>query len=156
VSPEVKVERRPVGVTIIALLDIIGGVLLILGALIMLLLEGVAASILGPMVIFMRSLLTAISAFLIIGAVVDFVIGWGLWKGKNWARIVNILLLALGIISPIITYLIMSVALRIPAGAAWYLLQGNISSFAVGIIINVLFIYILMRRDAKAFFKKQT
>lgn len=156
VSPELKVERRPMGVTIIAILDIISGVFIILGALIILLLEGVAASILGPLVIFMRSLLTAISAFMIIGAVVDFIIGWGLWKGKNWARLVNIILLALGIISPIITFLILTVPLRIPAGAAGYMLQGSISSIIVSIVINVLFIYILMRRDAKAFFKKQT
>jgi len=69
---------------------------------------------------------------------------------------VNIILLAVGLLSPLITFLILSVALRLPAGAAWYLLQGNISSMIVGIVINVLFIYILMRRDAKAYFKKQT
>lgn len=154
VSPEVKVERRPVGVTIIAILDIIGGVFLILGALIILLLEGVAASIMGPMVLFIRPLLAAISASLVIFAAVDFVLGWGLWKGKNWARLVNIILLALGIISPILTFLILPVALRMSSEAAWYMLQGSISSFIVGIVINVLFIYILMRRDAKAFFKK--
>jgi uncharacterized membrane protein (DUF2068 family) len=154
-TPEAKVTRRPMGVTIIAILNIAGGVILILGALMMLLLEGVAASILGPAVLFIRPLLSVITASLVIFAVVDFVIGWGLWKGKSWARLVSIVLLALGIISPILPFLILPAVSRMSAGAIWYMLQGSISGIIGGIVINVLFIYILMRGDAKAFFKKQ-
>jgi hypothetical protein len=79
-----------------------------------------------------------------------------LWKGKKWARQVTIILLALGIVSPIIALVALSAALHISTGMVWAMLQGSISSIIVGIVINVLFIYILMRRDAKAFFQKRT
>jgi uncharacterized membrane protein (DUF2068 family) len=153
---KLKAGKRPVGVTLLAILEIIGGVFLLLGALVMLSVQALAASIVGALAIFIRPLLAAITAVLVICAVADLVTGWGLWKGKSWARLAAIILLALGIISPIIALLALSVALKLPAGAVWIMLQGSISSIIVGIVINALFIYILMRRGAKAFFKKQT
>ncbi len=153
---ELKSDKRPVGVTAIAVLDIVGGVLLVLGALIMLLLETLAASLLGPFVIFiLRPFLTAIIAVFMISAVIDLLLAWGLWNGKNWARLVTIILSALGIIGPVLGLLIFSAQLRLPATTVWAMLQGSILTLIVGIVINVLFIYILMRRDAKAFFQKQ-
>ncbi len=94
---------RPTGVTILAVLSFLGAILMVIGAAVMFLLgssAGLAAmagrggGMGGP--------LAAMGAFAgvacLILAVLYVVNGVGLWKLRGWARLLTILLVALGII----------------------------------------------------------
>jgi hypothetical protein len=96
--------QRPGGVTAIAVIDYIGAGLLVIG--------GIAAFFGGA---FIGAILGrgasqsgagaglgmliggAIGFFLLILAALSAVVGWGLWSQKEWARIMQIVLAALGV-----------------------------------------------------------
>jgi hypothetical protein len=90
--------ERPTGVTILAVLAFIGAGLLVFAALAALLMGGVMLSRMGaaPMGV-LGGVGVAIAAvlFLVI-AVLYVVMGVGLWKLLNWARILTIVLVGLG------------------------------------------------------------
>ena len=110
--------ERPLGVTIIAVLNILGGLLSIFGGFTSLTL-GLA---LGPFG-FLLIILGAIILFL---GIINLIIGWGLWSLKSWAwmaaLIINIINLILNVLSyswlPAIINLIVIL----------YLQQGDIKS----------------------------
>lgn len=77
-------KHRPLGVTIIAILAILGGIGLLF--------SGFTAFALLPVVgIFVGGLLVVIG-------LAYFVMAYGLWKGKGWAWIITLILSAIGII----------------------------------------------------------
>ncbi|MGH9729440.1 MAG: DUF2127 domain-containing protein [Candidatus Acidiferrales bacterium] len=94
---------RPTGVTILAVLSFLGAALTLLGAAVMFVL-GSAAGMAGMAGKGggMSSPLMALGAFagvaLLILAVLYVVNGVGLWKLQGWARLLTILLIALGIV----------------------------------------------------------
>jgi hypothetical protein len=110
--------ERPLGVTILAVLEIIGGILSIIGGF------GVVtlAMLLGPLG-FLFMILGAITLLL---GIIALVIGWGLWSLKSWAwmaaLIINLINLILNVLSagwlPAIINLIIII----------YLQQGDIKS----------------------------
>jgi len=128
----VKTVARPIGVTIIAILGAIGTALSIIGGVIFLALGPLFASFGIPFVTALGVLAGVI--FLVFG-LIGFAIAWGLWKGKNWARWITIIGAAIGVLLGVLS-----------------IVQGSLEGGLVGVIIDALFIYILMRPDAKAFF----
>jgi hypothetical protein len=109
---------RPLGVTIIAILNILGGLFQIFAAYIAMM----AAMLLGPL----GFLFVIIGGVLLLLGLVSIIIGWGLWSLKSWAwmvaLIVNIINLILNIfsagwISAIINLIIIL-----------YLFQGDVKS----------------------------
>jgi len=68
-------------------------------------------------------------------SILFFFIGRGLWKGKNWARIVAIVLYGLGIISSI-----------------YFLVYGNFSSIINLVIVTLIFGYLLFSKKVKEAF----
>ncbi|MEM0011094.1 MAG: hypothetical protein QXP86_06605 [Nitrososphaerota archaeon] len=124
-------KERPFGVTVLAILEIIGGLILIgTGAFIG------AAGMMAGMVPYVGWAFGP--AFLALGVVIiliglfSFVIAYGLWTGKGWAWTLALVLSIIGIIVGIFN------------------LPGGI----IGIIINVIIIYYLTRPHVKAFFGK--
>jgi len=98
--------QRPGGVTVIAVIDFIGSGLLVLagiaaffgGAFIGALVGGSASrSGAGAGVGMMIG--AFLGFFLLLLACISGVTGWGLWSLKEWARIVQIVLAALGVIT---------------------------------------------------------
>jgi hypothetical protein len=95
---------RPVGVTILAILDFLGALACIGLGILMFVGGGLGAIAgsqasegsggLGALVGAMGA--AAGVAFLFFG-LIAFLLGWGLWKLKNWARIITIILMALSI-----------------------------------------------------------
>jgi len=92
---------RPVGVTILAILDFIGAAFCLLGGIGMILGGGFIATMLsqgqgsaGAAGIF-AGLGAAAGVFIIIIGGVFALVGFGLWKLKGWARIVSIVLYAI-------------------------------------------------------------
>jgi hypothetical protein len=91
--------QRPTGVTILAVLAFIAGGFLILMALLSLL-GGALVSSLGSSRMGMLAGVGAavVAIFLLIFALVEVVIGVGLLKLQNWARIVTIVLVGLSLL----------------------------------------------------------
>jgi hypothetical protein len=121
-------KHRPLGVTIIAILTIIGGI----GFLA----SGIAAVVAAPFLSDMEGLSAGIGAALIALGIAYFVMAYGLWKGKGWAWTITVILSFIGI------------ALGVASIAI-----GNIGAI-FHIIINAIVVYYLYRPHVKAFFGK--
>jgi hypothetical protein len=94
--------NRPVGVTILAILDFLGAAICILGGIGMLVGGGAIATAIsrqagasGAGIV--AGLGAALGVVFLVCAAISALLGWGLWTLKNWARIITIVLLALDI-----------------------------------------------------------
>jgi hypothetical protein len=96
---------RPVGVTILAILAFIGAAFCLLGGIVMMAGGGFMATLMsqqgGQGSAGAAGVLAGLGAvagvFIIIIGGVYALVGFGLWKLKNWARIVSIVLLGIGV-----------------------------------------------------------
>jgi hypothetical protein len=158
-------KSRPLGVTIIAILNIIGGVIMLIFGIGVITFSAIlptlppsafnqtdiqgnltAAQIPisppptsdSPMALqsFLGGLGIAFGAVLVAIAIVSFVVAYGLLKGKGWAWTVAIILS------------IISIVLNVISVAA-----GNIASI-ISIIISAIILYYLYRPHVKAYFGK--
>ena len=132
-------EERPTGVTVLAILDIVGGALLLL--------LGLTLTVLGPTVL-LPFLLKAharlppafvaaigiLGLIFIVPGIISIVIGWGLLKGKGWSWWLTVIFAVLGII-----------------GSAINLVIGNIGGI-VGLIIEGIILYYMTRPHVKEYF----
>ena len=121
-------KHRPLGVTIIAILTIIGGI----GFLA----SGIAAVGVAPFLPDLGILSAAIGAVLIALGIAYFVMAYGLWKGKGWAWTITLVLSFIGIVLGIAS-----------------IVTGNIGA-VFHLIINIIVVYYLYRPNVKAFFGK--
>jgi hypothetical protein len=137
--------KRPTGVTIIAILNIIGGIIMLIG--------GIAAAAVGAVLpslpisesdlsgvppMFLGAGAIAIGVILIIIGILSFVVAYGLLKGMGWAWTLT---LVLSIISIVLNAI--SIA------------SGNFGGI-ISIIISAIIVYYLYRPHVKAFFGKGT
>jgi hypothetical protein len=159
-------KNRPIGVTILAILAIISGILLLISGL-GLMGSGALISFtsttsisndsngfqsVGPF-IGMVLLVTGI-ALLIIG-IGYLVVSYGLLKGKGWAWKVTIVLTILSIAVQVIsgiTNSILTISITNDSSAVAAGLMGQIT----GIAINLVILYYLYRPHVKAFFGKSS
>jgi uncharacterized membrane protein (DUF2068 family) len=123
-------KHRPLGVTIIAILTIIGGI----GFLA----SGIAAVVATPFLSDMGGLSAGIGAVLIALGIAYFVMAYGLWKGKGWAWTITLVLSFIGIAFGIVS-----------------IVTGNIGA-VFHLIINIIVVYYLYRPNVKMFFGKST
>ena len=150
--------KRPIGVTVIAILAIIGGILLLFGGIAFVALAPIISqvnindnnnasnssfslNINGTDVTIPRNALFLFGGFLgviggmlIVIGIAGFVVAWGLLIGKGWAWIVTIIVAIISIILNLI--LVMS---------------GSIES-VLGLIIYGIIIYYLYRPGVKSYF----
>ena len=133
--------NRPAGVTILAVLEFIGAACLaLLGVLVIV---GAGAGFLGSMSQgqggmggLMAMLGGALAVFLFVFAAIGGLVGWGLLTLKNWARIVQIVFSALGVLGTLFGLVHFSSAmmvgfvirLAINGLIIWYLLQPNVAA----------------------------
>jgi hypothetical protein len=162
-------KERPFGVTIIAVLAIIDGVLLIFGGLSFLAFGAFFATVPIENIVINQQQelqnaaeLQALTQFfgsigLIIGGIVlavgigYLVVSYGLLKGKGWAWIVTLVLSIIAIIVQIISAITTANALfSYDINTSW----AGIISHIIGIAINAVIIYYLFRPHVKAFFGK--
>jgi hypothetical protein len=91
--------QRPTGVTILAVLAFVAGAFLVVAALLSLLGGAIVSSLGSSRMGMMAGVGAAVFAvFFLILAVVEVVIGVGLLKLQNWARIVTIVLVGLSLL----------------------------------------------------------
>jgi hypothetical protein len=169
--------NRPIGVTIIAILTIIGGILLCFGGISLLALGAFFATVpintiiseqqqqqqLQPE-IQNQAELEALTQFLagigiIIGAIIlavgigYLVVSYGFLKGKGWAWTVTIILTIIAIAIQIIS-IILSSMFNASFSSDMNALASVIISHIIGLAINGVILYYLYRPNVKAFFGK--
>jgi hypothetical protein len=169
--------NRPTGVTIIAILTIIGGILLCFGGISLLALGAFFATVpintiiseqqqqqqLQPE-IQNQAELEALTQFLagigiVIGAIIlavgigYLVVSYGLLKGKGWAWTVTIILTIIAIAIQIIS-IILSSMFNASFSSDMNALVPEIISHIIGLAINGVILYYLYRPNVKAFFGK--
>ena len=108
-------NNRPFGVTIIAILAILGGI----GALV----AGIALVAIIPF----------LGAALIIIGLAYFVVAYGLWKGLKWAWIITLIVTVIAFISEIGSIIVGNVGAVIPviinAIIIYYLFRPNVKAY---------------------------
>lgn len=134
---------RPLGITIIAILNIISGIVMLFAGVGL-----AAASSLVPTIstidpnasgqMALAGLVggagTVVGGILIALGIVSFIVAWGLLKGLGWAWIVTIILSVISLIMGVIS-----------------LVSGNVGSI-VNIVIAGVIIYYMYRPHVKAYF----
>ena len=140
-----EIKKRPIGVTIIAILIIIGGILLLLA--------GIGVVVVGSLSI---SQIIGLG-FVIIGAIIlavgigYIVVSYGLLKGKRWAWTITVVLLFIGIAINVVSIIIFGYFTFNMDTSSF--LTNNSGSIA-GIIISVIILYYLYRPHIKSYFGK--
>ncbi len=153
-------QSRPRGVSIIAILIIIAGVLSLL--------LGIGLVVIGPFL--MNGVQTSSSnlgsqigpqilglVFLVFGGILlglgvaNLVMAYGLWRGKGWAWTISIIVLFIGIAISIASVSITSTGVFSNAGSN---LLGDIVSGIVSIGISAFIVYYLYKPHVKAYFGK--
>lgn len=128
---------RPTGVTVLAILEIIGAILSLMAAAAFFAVGALVGAVpeLGPMSSFFGLLGAVVGAALILLAIVGFVLAYGFWTGKGWAWILGIVFSIIGILIGVVSVI------------------GNPGG-VITIIINALILYYLTRPHVKAWFGK--
>jgi hypothetical protein len=133
-------KSRPTGVTILAILEIIGGIFALLASATFFLLGALATGIEFDMVEgapfmmpFLGALATLVGVVFIVVGLVAFVLAYGFWTGKGWAWILGIIFAIIGIVLGAVS------------------LVGSPASI-VGIVLNIVIIYYLTRPHVKEWF----
>ncbi|MFX1244684.1 MAG: hypothetical protein ACFE8F_06940 [Promethearchaeota archaeon] len=75
--------ERPIGVIIIAILQLLGSIVMLAAGGLMLML--------GLAIPFFGFILMAIGAFMIIWGIIGLILFWGLWGMKSWAWLITII-----------------------------------------------------------------
>ena len=128
--------HRPTGITIIAVLMIIGGLILIF--------TGITPLFLGPLIsidisnypISALGLLITIGGLVLMGlGIASLIVSWGLLKGKGWARTITLIISIIAIIFAIIS-----------------LVSSGELTHIISIIIYGIIIYYMFTDKVKLFF----
>jgi len=138
---------RPVGVTILAILNFIGAAFCLLGGIAMILGGGFIATMLSQQgqgsagaAGILAGLGAAAGVFIIIIGGVSALVGFGMWKLKGWARIVSIVLFAisavmqlLGLLGSLAHFNVFAVVwslfwVAVDAFVIWYLLKPEVKA----------------------------
>ena len=108
-------NNRPLGVTIIAILAILGGI----------------GSLVGG--IFLVAIIPILGAVLIIIGLAYFGVAYGLWKGLKWAWIITLIVTVIAFISGLGSIIVGNVGAVIPVIIngiiIYYLFQPNVKAY---------------------------
>lgn len=137
--------NRPVGITIIAILIIIGGIALLVGGLGFVALGGILSEISSNSSIDIASLSSLpLGIGVVIMGLIYLAVSYGLLKGKGWSRIITIIVTIIGMIIQIVSAIISG------------LVSSSITAIVpniIGIIISGIIIFYLYRPNVKAYFR---
>jgi hypothetical protein len=137
--------KRPTGVTIIAILNIISGIIMLMGGIALIAIgsvlpgafeEGMGPDMSGIPAEMVGAFGVAMGGIILAVAILSFVVAYGLWSGKGWAWTLTVVLSVISIALN---------AISIPG--------GNFSGI-ISIIISAVILYYLYRPHVKAYFGK--
>jgi lysylphosphatidylglycerol synthetase-like protein (DUF2156 family) len=141
--------NRPIGVTIIAILIIIGGIALLIGGLLLIAFAGILSSTenTSNSSIGIASLISLpLSLGMVILGIIYLVVSYGLLKGKGWAWIITIIVTIIGLIIQIVSAII--------TGLVSSSIEAALASHIIGIIVSGVIIFYLYRPNVRAYFRK--
>lgn len=144
---------RPLGVAVLAVLDIIGGILAFIGGITM---AAVSAMVNNPdirdmirdqmisagvanvdaILDMLVTVLIVVGVIMFIMGLVGVVVGWGFWAGKQWAWIIGVIFYVVGVVISVV-------------GMVWPVWSPT---SVIGIIIGAVILYYLFRPNVKAWF----
>ncbi|HEX9320055.1 MAG TPA: hypothetical protein VF884_14065 [Nitrososphaeraceae archaeon] len=127
-------KSRPIGVTIVAILMIITGIVLLSGGIFAVSSSAVLSELGGPLV----AVVIGVGAFAIILGFAHFVLAWGLFKGKGWAWIITVILAIISVILSIV-----------------YIASGGRTNI-ISLIISAVILYYMYRTEVKSYFGRGT
>ena len=154
-----QAKHRPTGVTIIAILTIIEGILLVLAGISLVAIGGFistsSTSTSHTISQFLGVIAAAIGGVLLVIGIGYLVMFYGLLKGKTWAWTITVILLLIGIAIQIISMAIGGI-LTASAGNSTSTNESlsEIIGTIIGLAINIIILYYLYRPHVKAFFGK--
>ena len=144
-QPYQPVRKRPLGVTILAILEILGGILELILALgffaIAALInvpdirQRIGTSVPDWVVNNAPVFFGALGVFFLIMAIVSLLLAWAFLKGKNWARLLAIIFLVLSIIGNLIgvlggvSLITVAISILLPLIIVWYLFRPNVKQW---------------------------
>ena len=131
-------RQRPFGVTILAALETLLGILFLLGVLALVVARFRLSDVIPQVRLFPVRFSVVMILLFMLGAI-DFVLAYGLWNGSSWAWKISLIFAVVGI-----ALFIFSIFLR-PG-------IGEITS----LIINVLALYYLMHPRVQAYYRKDS
>jgi hypothetical protein len=144
--------KRPIGVTIIAILTIIGGIALLIGGLGFIAFggflstvssEGGSTEVADIAALGMVPMILGIGMIII--GIIYLIVSYGLLKGKGWAWTITIIVMIIGIVIQIIS--------AISTGLLTSSLASALATHIIGIIISGIIIFYLYRPHVRAYFK---
>ena len=147
---EPSAKKRPTGVTIIAILNIIGGIIMVAAGLVLIAagsflpslppsaFEGSEMDLSGIPMSFVGGAAIAMGGVIIALGIVSFIVAYGLMKGMTWAWNLTVVLSIISIVLNAIS-----------------IATGNFGGI-ISIIISGVIIYYLYRPHVKAYFGKAT
>jgi len=127
---------RPSGVTVMVVLEILGGLALLgFGAMFVILssfmsgfgseFSGGYSGLMGPL----AALSSVIGAVLVVMGIINFIIAIGLWRGSGWARTLGLVFSAIGIILGLISLPSGIISIIIDAVIIYYLTRPHVIQF---------------------------
>ncbi len=151
-------KERPDGITVIAILIVIGGIFLLIGGISLVGLgsflsmtsediiqsNGISSEVTQLASLGMIPLVLGVM-MLILG-IAYLIVSYGLLKGKGWAWVITIIVTIIGLIMQIISAIIVGSI----TSSIWY----GLASHIVGIIISGVIIYYMFRPHVKAFYRQ--
>ena len=151
-------QHRPTGVTIIAVLTIISGILLLLSGITLValgaLLSGSSTSTSSQAIAQFGTISVAVGGVLLAMGIGYIVMFYGLLKGKGWAWTITIILLIIGIAIQILSTSVITAA---SLENTKNVISGIINSITfplIGLAINIVILYYLYRQHVRAYFGK--
>jgi hypothetical protein len=144
--------KRPIGVTILAILAIIGGIALLIGGFLFILFAGLLSG--SPIEIGSDSSIDIASLsflpmilgiIMVIIGIIYLAVSYGLLKGKGWAWIVTVIVTIIALIVQIVSAIIIGLV----SGS----IEAALVSHVIGIIIDGVIIFYLYRPHVRAYFK---
>jgi hypothetical protein len=145
-------RHRPIGVTLLAILDIIVGIFILIAAVGVLSLAGYLTSVTIPpeieqsipqWVIDAAPVALAFAGVVLLAiAIISFLVAWGFLRGKNWARILSIVLLFLSILTSIFNAIVAAIfttdalfgillSILLPVLLIWYLTTTKVKMWFI-------------------------
>ena len=156
-------QNRPIGVTIIAILAIISGIILLFGGLSLVgagaLFSTAPADVPnnpnGPESLgsFFGMALLLLGAVLLVMGVGYLVMSYGLLKGKGWAWRITIILTVISIAIQLVSGITNAMIVASISNDGASIMSGLIGQI-IGIAIDIIILYYLYRPRVKAFFGK--
>ncbi len=129
-------SARPTGITILAVLSAIGGILTLLGGVALIGVGSLAAAGTGTAAYF--GLGAVFGILLLASGIASLVFAYGAWNLRPWAWTLGVALQVLGLVLAVVTIL----------GGA------DITSQIIGIVINAIILYYLFQPNIKSAFGK--